>query len=59
MFIEQPSASVCHRETFFSYKHHNTAIAIIGISPNGKITFISRLYAGRSSDKKLFGTVVS
>ncbi|XP_052235874.1 uncharacterized protein LOC127847777 [Dreissena polymorpha] len=53
IFIEQPSASVCQRETFSSYKHHNTAKGLVGIAPSGQITFISSLYAGRCSDKKI------
>lgn len=53
IFIEQPSAAVCQRETFSSYKHHNTAKGLLGISPSGQITFISELYAGRCSDKKI------
>ena len=53
IFIEQPSASTCQRETFSNYKHHNTAKGLIGIAPSGQLTFISRLYAGRCSDKKI------
>ncbi|XP_064607334.1 uncharacterized protein LOC135471860 [Liolophura sinensis] len=53
LFIEQPSASDCQRETFSSYKHHNTAKGLIAISPVGQLTFISPLYAGRCSDKKI------
>lgn len=53
IFIEQPSAADCQRETFSSYKHHNTAKGLIAITPSGQISFISILYAGRCSDKKI------
>ncbi|KAK3108725.1 hypothetical protein FSP39_014186 [Pinctada imbricata] len=53
IFIGHPSAAECQRETFSTYKHHNTAKGLIGIAPSGQITFISSLYAGRCSDKKI------
>eukprot|EP00795_Rhopilema_esculentum_P015448 gene15448-6696_t len=40
-------------QTWSEYKHHNTWKALIGISPNGAITFISKLWSGRVSDKEL------
>ncbi|CAB4044286.1 Hypothetical predicted protein [Paramuricea clavata] len=52
MFIEMPSAPVTQGVTFSSYKHHNTAKGL-GISPAGTLTFVSELYAGRTSDKEL------
>ena len=39
--------------TFSSYKHHNTAKGLVGISPNGAITFVSDLYAGIFSDRNI------
>lgn len=53
IFIEMPSAPASQSVTFSSYKHHNTAKALIGISPGGALTFVSELYAGRTSDKQL------
>ncbi|CAB4019513.1 Hypothetical predicted protein, partial [Paramuricea clavata] len=53
MFIEMPSAPVTQGVTFSSYKHHNTAKGLVGISPAGTLTFVSELYAGRTSDKEL------
>jgi hypothetical protein len=53
IFIEQPSAADCQRETFSSYKHHNTAKGLIATTPSGLISFISILYTGRCSDKKI------
>ena len=39
--------------TFSSYKNHNTFKALVGISPDGAITFVSSLYPGCISDKEL------
>ncbi|KAE9523680.1 hypothetical protein AGLY_015898 [Aphis glycines] len=39
--------------TFSSYKHKNTLKGLIGIAPNGVITFVSNLYPGSTSVKKI------
>lgn len=41
------------RATFSSYKHKNTLKGLIGLAPNGVITFVSKLYPGSTSDKKI------
>ena len=38
--------------TYSEYKHHNTAKGLIGITPAGAVSFVSDLYAGRTSDKQ-------
>ncbi|XP_065675847.1 uncharacterized protein LOC136092057 [Hydra vulgaris] len=44
----------CTQSAMFSkYKHHHTAKGLIGIVPSGATTFVSNLYAGRSSDKQI------
>ena len=52
-FIEMPSSCRSQSITFSNYKNHNTAKGLIGISPNGYPSFVSSLYAGRTSDKKI------
>ncbi|XP_065664455.1 uncharacterized protein LOC136086113 [Hydra vulgaris] len=37
--------------TWSDYKRHNTVNVLIGIAPNGYITFLSKFYGGRASDK--------
>ena len=39
--------------TYSSYKNHNTAKGLIGISPSGYPSFVSPLYAGKTSDRKI------
>ena len=43
-------------QTWSDYKHHNTWKALIGISPTGAITFVSKLWSGRASDKEITKT---
>ncbi|KAL3831392.1 hypothetical protein ACJMK2_023144 [Sinanodonta woodiana] len=51
IFIERPSNLVARAQTWSSYKHHNTVKYLIGISPQGAISYISQGYGGRASDK--------
>ncbi len=39
--------------TFSNYKNHNTFKVLVGISPSGEITFVSKLFPGSVSDKEL------
>ena len=39
--------------TFLHYKQRNTFKALIGVAPNGAITFIRDLYSGSTSDKQI------
>lgn len=51
VFIETPSKLVNAAQCWSSYKHHETVKFLIGITPQGTISFISRTYGGRASDK--------
>ena len=53
IYIEMPTSFRSQSATYSSYKNHNTAKGLIGISPARYPTFISELYAGRSSDKQV------
>lgn len=53
VFLERPSNLHARQSTWSSYKHNNTVKYLIGISPQGVISFISRGWGGRVSDKHL------
>ena len=53
VYIQMPLNPTAQQITFSSYKNHNTLKALIGITPSGAISFISDLYGGNISDKKL------
>jgi len=53
IFVERPSNLMARAETWSQYKHHNTAKFLIGITPQGVISFISQGWGGRVSDKYL------
>ena len=53
IFLEMPTSCRSQPATFSNYKHHSTAKGLIGIAPNGAVTFVSDLYAGRVSDRKI------
>ena len=55
IFAEVPSSMKAQSQTWSEYKHHNTWKALIGISPTGAITFASKLWSGRVSDKEIIG----
>ena len=40
-------------ELFSSYKNHTTLKSLVGISPEGAITFISQLYIGHISNREI------
>ncbi len=51
IFIEKPSDLFAKAATYSQYKSYNTAKYLIGIAPQGVISFISKGYGGRVSDK--------
>jgi len=40
-------------QTFSSYKHQNTIKILLGITPQGSISFVSKAWGGKTCDKFL------
>ena len=53
VFINKPSNYMAKAYTWSQYKHHNTIKFLIGISPQGVISFISKAWGGWVSDQYL------
>jgi len=47
VFIERPSNLLARSCTWSNYKHHNTVKFLIGITPQGVVSFISDAWGGR------------
>lgn len=56
VFIEKPNNLAAIAQTYFNYKHHNTVKVLIGITPQGTISYVSEPWGGRTSDVHLTET---
>jgi len=52
-YIEKPSSLKAQWMTLSEYKHSNTFKVLIGVTPSGMVTFISRLWGGNVSDRHI------
>ena len=53
VFCERPSDLKARALIYSNYKHHNTVKVLIGITPQGVISYVSKGWGGRVSDKHL------
>uniref|UniRef100_L7M0T8 Putative tick transposon n=1 Tax=Rhipicephalus pulchellus TaxID=72859 RepID=L7M0T8_RHIPC len=53
VFIDRPSSYLPRAETWSHYKHRNTVKFLVGICPQGAVSFLSKAYGGRASDKHI------
>ena len=53
LYVEKSSLPDVQQQTFSNYENNNTFKVLVGISPSGAITFVSDLYSGTISDKRL------
>nr|XP_022304109.1 uncharacterized protein LOC111111416 [Crassostrea virginica]XP_022312597.1 uncharacterized protein LOC111117720 [Crassostrea virginica] len=52
-YTEKPSSLSAQWATWSEYKHSNTFKVLIGVAPNGLVTFVSRLWGGNTSDRHI------
>ena len=53
VFIECPTNLLARAQVWSNYKHHSTIKFLIGITPQGTISYISHCVGGRMSDKEI------
>ena len=53
VFIERPYNYHARAQTYSNYKKHNTVKFLIGITPCGSISFLSKCWGGRATDKHI------
>ena len=51
--MERPSDLLARAQVWSNYKHHSTMKFLIGITPQGTVSFVSRCAGGRMSDKEI------
>ena len=52
-YVQKPLRPAAQKASWSNYKHSNTFKQLVGISPNGTITFLSNIYGGSISDAKI------
>ena len=53
IFIDRPRNLEIQALTWSDYKKHNTVKFLVGIAPNGMISFLSKAWVGRASDQHI------
>ena len=51
IFVERPYSYQARAQTYSNYKKHNTVKFLVGITPSGAISFLSKCWGGRATDK--------
>ena len=51
IFLERPTNLLARAQTYSSYKHHNTVKYLMGVMPQGTVSYVSDGWGGRTGDK--------
>ena len=51
IYIQTPSSLEVSAMCWSNYKHHSTVKYLVGITPNGTVSYLSDCYGGRASDQ--------
>ncbi|XP_041959608.1 uncharacterized protein LOC121718606 [Alosa sapidissima] len=51
VFVDRPTSLDARALTYSNYKSHNTIKFLIAVSPTGAVTFVSKAWGGRASDR--------
>ncbi|XP_067127736.1 uncharacterized protein [Centruroides vittatus] len=54
VLVEKPKCISCRILTYSHYYGKHTVKVLVGIAPSGLITYLSKAYGGRASDKAIF-----
>ncbi|XP_039295936.1 uncharacterized protein LOC111056826 isoform X1 [Nilaparvata lugens] len=53
VYAAVPASMIKKQSMYSNYKHRYTLKGLVGVAPNGVVTFLSDLYGGSTSDKKI------
>ena len=51
LFIDVPQEGDARKQTWSEYKHHQTVKFMIGLGPHMGVTYVSKMFGGRASDR--------
>lgn len=51
--VKRPSMPVAQQSTFSTYKNRNTVKVLVGATPAGLVSYVSRAYGGSTSDRQI------
>ena len=52
-FIQKPSSPSAQKAKWSDYKYQNTVKLLVGITPSGAFSFISKLWTASTSDRRI------
>ena len=56
IFIERPKDLLARAQVWSNYKHHSTLKVLLGITPQGTISYVSNCVGGRMSDRAIISS---